>query len=63
MLATIPSVQSVPVLMNIVPVNVPALLGLDFLDDEELYEDISTTRLVHRNVLSRGGQKLRYEGF
>ena len=60
MLATPPTVPDIPVLMDIVPVNVPALLGLDILDSEELYADNVTNRLVHRHVVSNNNGILQY---
>ena len=53
--------RDIPVLMDIVPVDVPALLGLDVLDSEQLYACNVTNRLVHRAVLSRPGEPLQYE--
>ena len=60
-LATPLNIPNIPVLMDIVPVNVPALLGLDVLDSEELYADNVTNRLVHRHVVSRANNILRYK--
>ncbi len=48
------------VLMDIVPVNRPALLGLDVLDAENLYADNVTDHLVHREVSSRSGDPLSF---
>ncbi len=42
--------RPIPVLLDIVPVDVPALLGLDVLDAESLYPDNVTDRIVHRKV-------------
>ncbi len=56
-----PPPRHVCVLMDIVPVNVPPLLGLDFLDAEQLYADNVTNRLVHRRILSTLGDSLEYE--
>ena len=39
MLSTLPAIPDIRVLMDIVPVNVPALLRLDILYSEELYAD------------------------
>ena len=47
--------------MDIVSVDVPALLGLDVLDGEGLYADNVTNRLVHRQVISRPGELLFYK--
>ncbi len=52
---------NVLVLKDIVPIDVPALFGLDVLDSERLYADDVTNRLVHREVLSRPGEQLRYK--
>ena len=60
MLATPPTVPDIPVLMDIVPANVPALLGLDILDSEQLYADNVTNRLVHRHVVSNHNGTLQY---
>ena len=49
-LSTPGCIQDIMVLMDIVPMNVPALLVLDVLDSESLYADNVTNRLVHRNV-------------
>ena len=54
-------VRKIPVLMDIVPVDVPALLGLDVLDTEQLYADNVTNRLVHREILSKQGEPLAYK--
>lgn len=53
--------RSIPVLMDIVPVDIPALMGLDVLDSESLYADNVTNRLVHRFVLSSPGQAVRFQ--
>ena len=60
-LKTPASIRSISVLMDIVPVDIPALLGLDVLDGESLYADNVTNRLVHRCILSRPGEPLEYE--
>ncbi len=52
--------RSIPVLMDIAAVDIPALLGLDILDSEQLYADNATNRLVHREVLSKPGESLQY---
>ena len=57
-LAAPPNDQCVSMLMDIVPINVPAMLGLDVLDAEKLYEDNLTNRLVHRHILYRGDEEL-----
>ena len=44
--------------MDIVTVDVPALLGLDVLDGENLYADNLRNRLVHRQILSGPGEPL-----
>ena len=60
-LATPPRIPAIPVLMDIVPVNVPALLGLDVLDAEELIADNVTNRLIHRHVVSRTHDNVKYK--
>lgn len=50
---TLPNVQEIMVLIEIVPVNVPAHLGLHILNAECLYEDKNTNRVVRRKVHSR----------
>ena len=52
---------NIPVLLDVVPLNVPALLGIDILDGEQLYADNVTNRLIRRMVLSRPGKRLMYE--
>ena len=47
--------------MDIVSVNVPALLGLDVLDSEELIADNVTNRLIHRHVVSRAQGLIKYD--
>ena len=54
------SIPEIIVLMDIVPVNVLALLGLDVLDAEKLYFDNATNRLVHRKVITRSGDNFKY---
>ena len=49
------------VLMDVVPVDVPALFGLDVLDSESLYADNVTNRLVHRFVSSCSNDPLEYD--
>ena len=46
-LKTIGHIYPIPVLLNIVPVNIPALLGLDILDGYSLLADNVTNRLWH----------------
>ena len=53
--------RPIPVLLDIVPVDVPALLGLDVLDAEGLYADNVTNRIVHRHVTSKPGEPLSYQ--
>ena len=53
--------RSIPVLMDIVPVDVPALLGLDVLDSESLYADNVTNGLVQRVVLSKPGESFQFK--
>ena len=52
--------RPIPILLDIVSVDIPALLGLDVLDAECLYADNVTNRLVHRNVTSKEGMPLKY---
>ena len=47
--------------MNIVTVDIPALLGLDVLDGENSYADNVTNKLVHKQILSGPGELLKYE--
>ena len=47
--------------MDIVQVNVPALLGLEVMDAEDLYADNVTNRLVHRKILSRSSDECEYD--
>ena len=51
----------IPVLSDIVPVDLPALLGLDVLDSEVLYADNVTNRIAHRCVTSKPGESLSYQ--
>ena len=60
MLATPPMVLDIPVLMDIILVDVPALLGLDILDSVELYADNVTNRLFHRHIVSSHNSTLQY---
>ena len=60
-LKTPDSFPDINVLMDIVPVNVPALLGLNVLDAECLYADNVTNRLVHRQVLGKSNGVLNYK--
>ncbi len=53
--------RSIPVLIDIVPVDVPTLLGLDLLDSECLHADNVTGRLVHRIVLSHPVETLNLQ--
>lgn len=48
-------------LTDVVPVNVPSILGLDVLDTEELYADIVSSRMVYRKVLSPEIENLKYK--
>jgi len=52
--------RPIAVLLDIVPVDVPALLGLDVLDAEALYADNVTNRLVHRSITSNRGGSQKY---
>ena len=52
--------RSIPVLIDIVEVNVPALLGLDVLDSERLYACNVTNKLFHRRILSKEGDPLEF---
>ncbi len=49
------------IMMEIVTVDVPALLGLDVSDGEQLYACNVTNRLIHHEILSRPGERLRYK--
>ena len=60
-LQTPPYVHYIPVLMDIVSVDVPGLLGLDVLDGEILYTDNVTSRVANRKILSRQGDAVRYK--
>ena len=57
-LETPPGMPDITVLMDIVPVNIPALLRLDVLDFESLYANNVTNCLVHRQVTSRPSAEL-----
>ena len=46
-------VQTIPVLLEIVPFDVPALLGLDILDGYSLLADNVNSRMWHRFVTSK----------
>ena len=48
------------VLMNIVPVNVSTLLGIDDMDSEGLYAYNVINRLVHRRVYNRSSEFPEY---
>ena len=48
------------ILLDIVSVDIPALLGLDVLDAEYLYADNAANLLVHRRVTSKEGMPLQY---
>ena len=48
-------------LMDIVPVGIQDLLGLEFLNSEQLYADNVTNRLVHRQIVSVPGANLECE--
>lgn len=47
--------------MDILPVNVPELLGLDFLDAEGLYADNWSIRLVHRKVYYHSSENFEFD--
>ena len=53
--------RDVLVLVDIVPVDVPELLGLFVLDSKQLYACNVTNRLVLCAVLPRPGEPLQYE--
>ncbi len=55
------AMRPIPVLMGLVPVDVPALLGLLVLVSEQLYACNVANRLIHRKILSKPGQPLMYE--
>lgn len=52
--------MEVSVLMNIVPVHVLDLLGLDVPDSEQLHADNLAKRIVHRRINSSTGAPLEY---
>ena len=49
------------VLMDVVPVGVPGLFGLDVHDSESLYADNVTNRLIYRLISSRSSDVQEYE--
>lgn len=53
--------RPITAIMDVVPVDVPAFLGLDVLDAEQLHADNVTNRLVHCEVLSRKKDTLKYK--
>ena len=53
--------RPIVVLLDIVPVDVPALLGLHVLNAEGLYADNVTNRIVHRHVTSKPGEPFSYQ--
>ena len=55
------NVRPISVLLDIVPVDVPALLGLDVMDGECIYADNVINRLVHWHMFSRKDEPLRYK--
>eukprot|EP00171_Calliarthron_tuberculosum_P023424 IDg23424t1 len=57
---TPPGSPLVFVTLDIVPADIPALIGLDVFDSETLIVDTVTNRLWKRVVTSRGGEKLEY---
>ena len=59
-LSTPGHLQDIMVLIDIVPVNVPELLGIDVLDAESLYANNVTNRFVHCNVQSRPSEVLKF---
>ena len=54
-------VPEIIVLMDVVPVDVPALFGLDVLDSENSYAENVADRLVHRLISSRSSDVLEYD--
>ena len=46
--------------LDIVPPDVPALLGLDLLDRESLMVDTVTNHMLHRTQISEPGENLRF---
>lgn len=46
--------------LEILADDIPALLGLEMIDDESLLADKVTNRLVHRIIISKGDKPLRY---
>lgn len=59
-LKTPDDIQPIPVVLDVVNVDVPAFLGLDALDSSALYAVTVTNRLVNRVVTSKEGQPLTY---
>ena len=49
-------------LMDVVPVDVPALFGLSVLDSESLHADNLTNRIDHRLISSCSSDVLEYKG-
>lgn len=49
------------VVMDIVPVVVPSLRGIDGLDSEKLYAENATNQIVRYKVLSEPWKPLKYE--
>ena len=60
-LDTPPNFRPIHVLMDIVTVDIPALLEVDVLDGETLCAENVTNRLVHRQILSGPEELLKYE--
>ena len=54
-------IPEIMVLMDFVPVDVPALFGFDVLDSESLCADNVTNYLVHRFLSSRSSDILEYD--
>ena len=55
------NIPNIKVLLDVVPVNISALLGLEVLDSEESCADNVINRLVHRKVLSRSCDSMEYQ--
>lgn len=60
-LGTPSALRLIPVLLDVLPVGVPDLLGLDVLDAEKLYADNITNRIVHCEVLSMVVENFKYK--
>lgn len=55
-----PNIRPISVVLEVVKVDVPALLGLDIIDESALHADYINNRLVNRVVMSKHGTQLKY---